>query len=265
MSTRTRTDFITRTMCRLLVVSFLSLLAVGASVGCASRSERFTLEAPRAVSTAYDVRNPTGAVELTVNPNVKSITVNATYETESAGVFGAKKAARSAMNDVNVFAETQAGEFGRTVTTITAERINESDAAVRLHITVPSCDGIRVHAAGEVILSGVRGAIQAETTRGPIDVRTDRPVRDPVALVAGDGNIYFTAPLHSQGTIDVQTPNGEARVRSQLAVVKSINAEPHRFRGVLAGGDNSIMLRTETGNAEILLIQDPMGHVRSFR
>lgn len=245
-----------------------AMVAVGVFValamlaGCATRAERLTLRAPSMMSAGLDVTNPYGPVTIRVDPGAERLRVQVVRELRAGA-----KAKKSALDLVDVYAETQQHVPGRLTTTIRAEAPEDlgSQVRVRLVVTTPRCDGVRVRARDDIVLAGVSGAIQAESERGPIDVRTNEPLRHPVALTTGSGNVYLTAPPESRGRVDAQAPNGRARVHSIEVPLRDVRAGRTAYEGVLRDGGNVILMRTERGDVLLYLVDNPMSYVRTIR
>lgn len=243
----------------IFVAALVSLTTLNA--GCGSTSKRITLAAPTAFSAGLDIENPFGPVTVRVDPRAEHISTRVTKELRRGS-----RATKSALKDVQVVAETQQPVEDKLVTSIVARGAGlTDDIRVTLVVTTPRCDGVRVRARGDIVMAGVSGAIQAESQSGAIDVRTNHPLRDPVALTTGAGNVYLTASPQSRGRIEAHATNGRARVHSAETPLRNITAGDSSYTADLHGGENVILLRSDDGDVYLHLVDDPMSYVRTFR
>ncbi len=245
---------------RLLIGAALIAMVIGLA-GCKSKS-RLTLDMPKSMESAFDIENPYGPVRVYVDPWVDEITVHVVRSKRSGS-----KEKKSVVRKVEVIAETLQDVEGRLTTSIIAssDEFLVDDVRVALEITTPRCDGVRVRAAGVILLAGVSGAVQAESVRGSIEMKTNVPVTDPVVLTTGKGDVYLTIVPGSQGRLTVEAPEGRARVHSLDMPLHNIDAGLNVYSAQLQNGTNDILVRTEDGDALLMIIDDPMSNVRQLR
>lgn len=266
--TRSNTDRLVRQR-TLRQACAMSHVVLGAAMltGCAAvTSERLEVEAPANITViAVDVANQKGAVEVRVDPRIDGPRVNAKIRWAN-GVK--EKQARTLAQSVHI--ETTIDTAGpravlrvRSTDDVDAEL---PDHWVNLKITLPRVDGVRVFTTGgDIVLVGVTGAIQVENGDGAIELRTNTPVKAPVALITKKGSVYFQAPVGSHGSLDMQTNHGQATFVSKSVVLADMLATPTTISGVLARGDNPITLRSGAGDVRAWIIDDPIALVRMFR
>ena len=239
-----------------------SVAFVLAAGGCAHDKTTLLLDAPVSQRTALDISNPFGSVTVTVDPDADEIEIESRIKDNEA----VEQNGDDDIPAVRVEAETISQGTGASVTHIEVvpNSANAATAQVALEVTVPSCDGVRVSAAGDVVLDGVAGAISVETTSGSIAVRTGAPVHNPVSLFTTHGDIVLALPSTSQGLLDVQTPLGMPIVRSNRDRLSETHAEKYKYTGVLNNSDNPITLRTGHGDARITVGNAAKMYLRIF-
>lgn len=135
---------------------------------------------------------------------------------------------------------------------------------VDLTITIPQCDGIEVrNAGGKVIIVGVEGVINVESGNsvkagGPIEIRTDKSQVESIYATTNSGHVTLVTGPESEGTIELIAPRGKASFSSRYGVVdNSIPAKGH-WTGVWNDGRNEIRLRSEDGDASVMVVENPV-------
>jgi len=225
--------------------------------------DRFTVDVPPGASyLGMDVRNELGGVEIRVDPTAERIRVETVKHVPRTV---AKEQRAAVLERIDVYPDLEAPPSRRGVVHLTVEGRNgeaPGERSADLFVVTPRCDGVRVQAAGDVLLVGVGGAIEVENERGAVDVRTARPVAEPVALITGAGNVYLQIPPESVAEFDLQAPQGRARFRSMLAPLVAATYTPHRVIGVLNDGDNPVLLRSGDGDVAVIVIENPEALVR---
>lgn len=248
------------------------LIAAAASSGCTYTSEQsWTFEAPiaetlRVDGPAIDVENFRGDVEVRIDPNARELRVLRMLHVHDDSTVGDRRTVLEQSPCDVTFDERD----GAPVLIVRSHSAlpDQDERRATLRIVAPSSGGVRViNGGGEVILVGVSGAIHVENERGPIEVRTEHALIDPVALNTGKGNIYLQAPFASTGAIDVDAGSGRAVFEAphHAAKITQHRATRGRFTAVYNGGANPVLLRTGDGNASVMFIENPRGRVRTFR
>lgn len=146
---------------------------------------------------------------------------------------------------------------GRPVLRVLAVPSSGSSSPVYLSITLPGCAGVRVrNAGGEVVLTGVGGAIQVENggpdaPGGLIRVTTKQNLVDHLALETTSGDISLAMGAHSSGTLTAQAPAG-VTFTSALAGASNVQHQGWRWSGVLNQGSRPMSIKTGAGKVTIV-------------
>jgi len=153
---------------------------------------------------------------------------------------------------------TTAGEAGGVVTINSNLIASSPDSAfLDLRVRTPRCDGIRVeNDGGPIVMIGVGGAITAHNggtigRGGRIELRTNQPVRDPVALVTTRGRVSAVLDPEGRGTIEIDTERGEAEFGTIYGTVTNVRPGIGRYHGVWNGGANPTAARSGDGDCHI--------------
>ena len=219
--------------------------------------------------TALDIENPWGDVEVYVDPD-KYETAHIKFEYDERWLLYAK-GMKWRVPQPWFTAEHVVGDKPQTSvlrvrsTGVIPDGLDERPT-VDLKIYTPVADGVRVvNAGGNVDLVGVRGALtvlSGDTAKpgGRIEVRAAEAVQDPVALVSTSGHVTLVAPPRSRGVVDIEGEPGRGRAvfNGKYGVVRDVEPRSHSWNGVLNGGTNPIILRTEHGHARLHLVPAPI-------
>lgn len=235
--------------------------------GCtATERHRIALDLTPTIGVlAVDINNFRGPVEVRVDSRVTAVEVIGIVRLHDR----VKKPRRREMLDaVDVSAHLEEVD-GRAVLRVrtTSQRERYEDHDVMLKIRVPRCDGILVHnRGGDVVVVEAGGAVEIINHEGAIEFRTSRIMTDPVTLTTVDGNIYYQVPLGSTGAFDLETKRGVVRYRDRV----SSETDPGRmtemsFQATLARGINPVVARTNQGDINVWIDEDPVALVRSRR
>ncbi|MFM9957911.1 MAG: DUF4097 family beta strand repeat-containing protein [Phycisphaerales bacterium] len=238
--------------------------------GCAaSRASSRTVAVPEETRRlAVDIRNVRGSVELRVNPRVEGAIIESNARVTTKDDFSPEKD-RDIVDGLAVSAEVIGGDDGNAVLKIvsSSSRPDAEDQAVDLMITVPRCDGVSIdNRGGLVMVVGASGAHSITNRDGPVEVRTNTPITDPVTLTTTDGNIYYQVPSGSSGAFDLLTMRGECAFRNEVTdVQKETYATREMLATVLNNGENPVVARTNQGDVRVWVIKDPVGLTRMYK
>ncbi len=152
-----------------------------------------------------------------------------------------------------------------SVLRVLSQATPDTEAPVRtdLRILLPSCDGVFVrNAGGTVTVVGAGGAHTIVSgfeigSGGHIEVRTSRPIHDPVTLRTSDGHINLVLAPNSGGALDIQSDSGRVAFGSKFGRMSQVRVEPLRWTGVWNGGTNPILLQSLNGNARVRVEERP--------
>lgn len=242
----------------------LCLLA-GCSTG---KSHTASLEVPANASlVALDVTNVRGSVEVRVNPRVKQAVIESNAAV-GARDFKSPAKDRDIIDALAVSADfTSADDRAVLKVVSTSQRPEADDQRVDLKITLPRCDGVSIdNRGGLVMVVGASGAHTITNRLGPVEVRTNTPIVDPVTLTTTDGNIYYQVPPGSSGSFDLATLSGECAFQNKVTdVQKDSYYTRQTLSTVLNDGTNPIVARTNAGDISVWVIENPVGLTRMYK
>lgn len=236
----------------------LALCAASAWLGgCSvSRPRDYTLDiAATTGMLAVDIENFRGSVEVRTDHRVQQ------------AVVSAKASAHVSMGDQSVAAIDEiwidadlVEEGARGVLTIRtgSPRENMGDHWVSLYVSVPRCEGLRVVNTGGVVeVVGTSGGTTITNHLGSVEFRTAKPMTDPVAITTTDGEIYYQVPAGSTGRFDMATLEGRVWYRDRVQGTDNSYAAPGLHTARLNGGSNPVALRTNRGNINVWVDEEP--------
>ena len=128
-------------------------------------------------------------------------------------------------------------------------------------IARPAAEGLRIRSGGGAItVVDVAGAIDIETVGGTVEVRTSKPVTQPVAISTGSGNVYLLVPPQSQGDISMQAFGGRCRLESLTAAASlmRVHSDERSLTGSLNAGTNPIEITTADGDCRMWVLEEPL-------
>jgi hypothetical protein len=248
-----------------------ALLALAAMVvclgGCGTSYPRVHAFAAGAAPSgvAVDAVNDAGPITITADPSIQRIRVEADLHVSSE----VPEEERAALAEAVEFEMDLEGEPPRQTlrVRVASPRPETRDVRVHLRVRAPSVRGVLArNERGHIVLEGVAGAIQAESVEGSIEVRTDRRLDQPVALVTEGGNILFKAPPETQGFFELKSGR-EGRVGFDSAVVlpADVYASQGYWRGLVNEGANPVYLESQTGSVRVWIREDPMLLIHSYK
>ncbi|MEO1130963.1 MAG: hypothetical protein AAFX05_14820, partial [Planctomycetota bacterium] len=140
------------------------------------------------------------------------------------------------------------------------------DHSVKLHITVPRADGVRlVNQGGLVEVVGSAGATHIENRKGSIELRTRHPMVEDVVLLAVDGNIYYQVPFGSTGQFDLETLEGRSIFRDFSGETDgTFSGSLLQIGTQLGDGGNMVVAKTNRGDVRAWVMEDPIELTRMF-
>ncbi len=248
----------------------IALAALGASLafsgGC-RRTSHQTVELDLAPTTgilALDVDHFRGDVTVFAGSGDRTIEIQGTVRIDG----GKNKAHKRRMHDaVSIDAQLEEdGARGILRVRTSSERAVYDDHRMHLTIRVPRCDGVRIENHwGAVNVYDAAGSAEIHATAGPIQFLTTHPITDPVVLTAVDGLIWYQVPDGSTGAFDLQTLDGHIWYRERVSgMTTDAVATPTTFQGVLEDDTNSVIARTNNGDINVWVVNDPMAIRRAF-
>ncbi len=159
---------------------------------------------------------------------------------------------------------TNTGELSTLTISPTDLTVEGYRPPVDLTVYIPQCDGIEVrNAGGKVIIVGVTGVINVESGTnirkgGPIEIRTDLSQLETIHATTNNGHVTLVTGPESAGTIELIAPRGKTSFNSRYGIVNhSMPAKGH-WTGIWNDGTNEIRLRTEDGDATVMVVENPV-------
>jgi hypothetical protein len=239
----------TRTVTR----SIMALAMITLFGGCASTrpSDRVPIVAsdtPAQGPLALDIDNHKGSVTVEVVHGLKEPHVTAVVR------------GRESTATEHWAAASLASDAGRPVLRVlSAPPVSGPDPLVDIVVRVPDCAGIRVRSdEGQIILRGVGGAIDAQTSIGGRDalaivVTTDTPLTDPVLLHAQRGGIELRVPRQSTGLLRADSPVGSVNVDAAAAELRDVRYTRQVWTGELNAGKADMRLTADDGDILVMV------------
>lgn len=241
----------------LLVLLALTVL-IGGCRG-ASRME-VPINGPElGANPAVDVRNFNGSVRILVDRRFSTPSVRAVVRPLHPDAPRGEDLEASCM----VVAESVVQD-GRPILRVLGETTlaDPDQAAADIVIRLPDCGGVNVQNAGGLVeLRGIAGAVTVENGTGNrpggrIELRTGRPMTDPVLLSTTTGPVHFQAVPASAGRFDLTAAAGRAEFDCRGGAVFTDLVTPSRVVATLNSGANPIVLRSGSGPVRARIIEN---------
>lgn len=242
-------------------------LAVASGGGCQTggRTDRTVYEGPPPAAASdlrLDVVNPSGAVTVVADPTATQVLVRTRVRINR---HVARDRALELLERPWAIAQTAELGPGQQELRISVDDIasEEPGAQVDLTVTLPSATGVRIRSdAGPVDLLGVGGDIDVQAGLyqrggGPVLVRTARAIDRPISLSSTAGDVVLVLGPRARGAFDLAAREGQVRSLPRGVRVENVVAGDRSWRGVIAGGDNPVVLRTRQGDVRLLVREDP--------
>jgi predicted small secreted protein len=217
-------------------------------------------EIPVDTPIAVDVTNWNGEIRLRVDKKLQNPVVRAKVAESNRQSTGETESLR---DSVQITAETEL-ESGRAVLRVTATGPEDRTGAIVSDITiwVPACNGVRIrNSGGAVFLEGVSGAVQVENgfgghAGGPIQLLTDQPMVEPVALTTSDGRIHYQVGPQSTGRFELESGTDPVQFWCKIGTVTESEPSVRRWVATLNAGTNHVYLRSEDGPVQAFVIEN---------
>ena len=211
---------------------------------------------------AVDVHNEAGSVIIQVDDRLEQPVVRHRVRWTGLGDDGSWNKYRA---PAIVSAQPEPGPLGHATLRVRSQVLDHAPAEteIDLIIRLPRCDGVRVrNTSGPVILVGVGGAITVDNgfgggEGGRIELRSNRPILDPVALTTTDGRISIIAAEGSRAEVDMHTFEGKAVFSAPRGVITNLRPAIGQWRGTWNDGTNPLLVRTGRGEIRLLVTDDP--------
>jgi hypothetical protein len=248
------------------IVTLVVLASLVWLVGCAGSERVTSVETPEDLRLlAVEVENFRGQVEVRVDEGRNDVAV----EGRAFGVAFENDvdADGELARAVTLDAMYDESEPGIGVVRVRTRSLREvEDHAVALRVLVPRLDGVRVvNRGGLVEVVGGRGRVEIENHQGPVEFRTDHPMRDEAQVLVTDGSVYWQVPPGSTGVYDLETLDGESVIKNRVSDADRTYASRDVVQTNVAGGNNRVVLRTNRGDLRVWLMEDPEALTRVFR
>ncbi|MBC7773370.1 MAG: hypothetical protein H7210_12810 [Pyrinomonadaceae bacterium] len=222
-----------------------------------------------AAPTALDIENYHGTVTIIVDPDVTELKTVAKVH---ASLWIDDVVRSQAQDSVRIRTRTLEQE-GRTVCSIrTSTRWGDPRQVwVDLTLTMPRCDGVRIfNRGGSVTLVGVSGALQVDNgefadSSGPIEVRTNAVIVDPVVLVTSSGNIFYQVGPGSTGAYTLDATDGSESFDSTVARPEAVHSNGSVTTATVGDAENSVVLRSAKGDVSVIYMNDAQAYINRFR
>jgi len=220
--------------------------------------------------TALDIENFHGSITIVVDPTVTELKTVAKVH---ASIWIDDVVRKQAQDSVKIRTRT-VDQDGRAVCNIrTSTRWGDPKQVwVDLSLTMPRCDGVRIfNRGGAVTLVGVAGAVQVDNgefagSSGPIELRTDAVMIDPVVLATNHGNVIYQVGPGSTGAYTLDSENGsESFDSSVLLRPEAVHSNGSVTTATVGDAENSVLLRSSKGNVSVIYMNDAQKYINRFR
>ena len=221
---------------------------------------------------AVDITNFRGSVELRGEPRAKKVSVESRVHVHPDVELAVRDSYTQMVHVESSIDQTEGGAVLRIKST--SDRAEFDDHWVHLYVVVPYIDGVRIDNRGpmlgiinegdvEVVNTG--GAHHITNRKGAIEVRTSRPITDPVQLTNVDGNIYYQVPLGSSGRFDLETLQGECAFKDLSGTTDETYSTRAMLQTTLSEGDNDVVCRTNAGDIRVWVREDALDYTRVIK
>lgn len=263
-------------------IALLGVLALG-SVGCERmgglRARMAANELAHSVEikgdpvtigryTAVDVENPKGNVRVVALPKHEEARISFRVQKEHLLRWRSMRMKLGFDPNGEYFTAEHIndGELSTLVVRPTDLTIEGYRLPVNVTVYVPQCNGLRVwNTDGDVDVVGVSGVIDVrsgdeQNEGGNIEIRTENSLHDTITAWTNDGDVTLVAGPDAGGTIELVAPRGRTSFWSKHGVTEHSRPEVGRWTGIWNDGTNSIRLETLTGNAKLMVVDNPVMH-----
>ncbi len=261
------------THCRHIAIG-LVLTVAAFSTGCGRTTKStYTLDVPpEGRAMAVDVENFRGSVVIRAEPWRSEILVESDVHIDSDTPIEDRDALTAGVRVDARIDESEGGSILRIRTETDAPE--REDHWVNLRIFAPSVDGLRIDNRGplkgglfdgHIMCVNVGGAMTIANRNGSVEVRTSRPINEPVTLTTVDGDIYYYIPPGSSGKFDLETLDGIAGFRNLGSDTDETYSSQKQVYTLLNKGDNPVVARTNKGYIYVRVREDAQQYVRTFK
>jgi hypothetical protein len=249
------------------------LVAAGVLASCGTTRKLETADqqivVDPGVPVAFDIENFHGNVRIVVDP---SLSAARSVIKKHTALFMEQGFRDDAHEAISVRTRTL-NEEGRSVIRLKTTTTWAEPEKVWVNVTlfVPRCDGVRVwNRGGKVTLEGVSGALQVENARfagsgAPIEVRTDKPVIDPVMLVTDSGTVAYQVGTGSSGRFTLDSADDREELDCKVLSVDQIRSDGKVTTAVVNAGENEVLLKSGEGLVTAIIMHEPMGYTNRLR
>jgi len=218
--------------------------------------------------TAVDVENPKGNVKVVALPRHEEARIAFRVQKENLMRWRSMrmKLGFDPTGEYFTAEHINDGELSTLVVRPTDLTIEGYRLPVDITIYVPQCDGLRVrNADGNIDIVGVSGVIEVvsgdeQHPGGNIEIRSESTLHENISAWTNDGDVTLVAGPDAGGTIELLAPRGLTTFWSKHGLTENSRPEVGRWTGVWNDGTNSIRLETLTGNARLMVVDNPVQH-----
>lgn len=251
----------------------LALAALTSLSGCAPQQrvspEIATPNAGWTAPLALDIENFNGRVSIRVDPAVAAPVVTASVYTSMHLETDRSEAAAQATSNTTQTEE----QDGRAVLHVKSETTwpEPEQVWVDIDIVTPRCDGLRVfNRGGKVDISGITGAVLVDNGEyadepGPIELRTGKPMTDPVALLTTAGSVFYQVGEGSTGRFDLQSADHQPEMDCAILRMSEVHADSRGVTAVIGQGENPVQLRSGRGRVRAFVMEHAGEYTNKFR
>lgn len=251
----------------LALAAFASLPALltgcTTAVHAEARLEAPAIDEASVAGPAIDISNLRGNITVRVDRLAKGVSVDSRVRLDKNAQHFDLDIINSSIEVTSEFQDR--GGLPALVVTTTSRR-EEQDYFVDLDIRLPAAEGVRIRSlGGEIRVSGVGGAIDIDNGSGPVEVRSPVALTQPVTVRTGSGNVYLQAPPDTTARLSLRTASGKTvlEARESDTVLQNTVSRMTELTSTINRGQNAVTLTTGEGDVRMLLLESPMGRVRT--
>lgn len=153
---------------------------------------------------------------------------------------------------------TSSGQHACVITAST-EYPDPDEQWVNVDVIAPRIRGLNIQTAdGDITAANITAPLNISNNHGNIIVSTTHPIADNINLTTADGHIDLRISTKSTGSINMTAINGRAAIDAPAnRTFKIRHPDPQHAYAALNPGPNTIILQTTSGNARVIITENP--------
>lgn len=130
---------------------------------------------------------------------------------------------------------------------------------VNVDVIAPKILGLNIQTTdGDITAANITAPFNISNNHGNIIVSTTHPIADKINLITADGHIDLRISTRSTGSINITAVNGRAAIDAPTNTPFKIrHPDPQHAYATLNPGPNAMILQTTSGNARVIITENP--------